>query len=132
MKALKYVALIGISLFVIIIVVSNNSNPTPSRAISFAKDSVSKIMKDPDSVKFDSLNFYPEDQPQGEQISGHVCGYLNAKNSFGAYTGRTRFVSGITVSNNGRTAKYSQPVIEELSSEISISAMDALWDKVCK
>lgn len=132
MKALKYVALIVISLFVIIIVVSNNSNPKPSSAIGFVKESVSKTRKDPESVKFDSLKFYPDDQPQGEQISGHVCGYLNAKNGFGSYTGRTRFVSGITVSNNGRTAKYSQPVIEELSSEISISAMDALWDKVCK
>lgn len=51
--------------------------------IILAKESVEKIMKDPSSSKF-----------TGEFLSskGSVCGYVNGKNSFGAYAGNQRFV----------------------------------------
>lgn len=47
-----------------------------------AKNAVTERMKDPDSVRF------------GEVVnrSGTVCGYVNAKNSFGGYTGDTAFI----------------------------------------
>ncbi|WP_313412031.1 hypothetical protein [Atlantibacter hermannii] len=54
-----------------------------------AKDSVKSSLKDASSAQF-SGDF------QGK--SGSVCGYVNAKNSFGAYTGKTRYVSANGVS----------------------------------
>lgn len=47
-----------------------------------AKNSVTERMKDPESVRF------------GEVVNrgGTVCGYVNAKNSFGGYSGDNAFV----------------------------------------
>ena len=49
-----------------------------------AINSVKSSLKDPDSAKFSSSNL-------GK--SGAVCGWVNAKNSFGAYTGDSRYIS---------------------------------------
>lgn len=54
-----------------------------------AKDSVKSTLKDASSAQF-SGDF------QGR--NGSVCGYVNAKNSFGAYAGKTRYVSANGVS----------------------------------
>ena len=45
-------------------------------------------MKDPDSVEF--KNVFGSKSPDGV----FVCGQVNSKNSFGAYTGFTRFIGG--------------------------------------
>ncbi|MBB3320901.1 hypothetical protein [Atlantibacter sp. RC6] len=55
-----------------------------------AKDSVKSSLKDASSAQF-SGDF------QGKNDS--VCGYVNAKNSFGAYAGKTRYVSANGVSS---------------------------------
>jgi len=69
------------------------------RTIEVTKKIVASTLKDPDSAKFLNLrmvNYY------GGKL---VCGNINAKNSYGGYTGYTRFVAGvlggfITKSNN--------------------------------
>lgn len=50
---------------------------------------VKDTLKDPDSAKFDS--FFRD---FGEN-SGYVCGYVNAKNSYGAYTGKNHIMCGL-------------------------------------
>ncbi|MEI9572371.1 hypothetical protein ACDY94_21740 [Escherichia coli] len=54
------------------------------RKTSSAKESVKKSLKDSSSAKF-----------SGEKSGrdGAVCGYVNAKNSFGAYAGDSRYIS---------------------------------------
>lgn len=47
-----------------------------------ARSAVANSLKDPPSARFDGIVRKPE----------AVCGYVNAKNSYGGYTGRTRFV----------------------------------------
>ena len=54
-----------------------------SLAIASAQNSVKKQLKDPASAKFGTV-IYSE--------SGYVCGYVNAKNSFGAYSGSQAFL----------------------------------------
>lgn len=132
MKALKYTALGIGAAFAIIMIGSNTANPTASDATGFVERKVSSMMKDPDSVKFERVKFYPDEKPQGKEISGTVCGYVNAKNSFGAYTGFVRFISNITVNNNGRNAKFSQPSIEIPDNPISVGGIDESWSKLCK
>ncbi|WNJ77742.1 hypothetical protein RJE46_13980 [Cedecea neteri] len=62
--------------------VRHEENKNTSKSLS-ARAYVEKIMKDPDSAKF-----------SGEYVSGKgsVCGYVNGKNSFGAYTGNKKYV----------------------------------------
>lgn len=117
--------------FVVILFVSNTSNPSPRDAIYFVQDNVAKEMKDPDSAKFEAVRFYPDSSAQGESISGYVCGYVNAKNSFGAYVGNRKFLSKVTVSNNGRTSEMTPPFIEDISNSVSFAAMNKLWSENC-
>ncbi|MGQ7140841.1 hypothetical protein ACUOA8_09325, partial [Escherichia sp. SS-MK2] len=58
-----------------------------SLRVSLTKDSP----KDPDSAKFESyFRDFGED-------AGYVCGYVNAKNSYGAYTGKKPYYVRIEV-----------------------------------
>jgi len=50
---------------------------------SAAKDAVKSILKDPESAEFYELKYF--------DTANAVCGYVNAKNSFGGLTGKTRF-----------------------------------------
>lgn len=52
--------------------------PVVSSTIRIAQDKVRQSMKDPDSVKF---------AESGAMPNGAVCGMVNAKNSYGGYTG---------------------------------------------
>jgi len=56
-----------------------------------AQDSVKRLLKDPDSAKF--RNIFVNKSKKGFTV---VCGEVNAKNSFGGYTGFQRFISGGT------------------------------------
>ena len=64
-------------------------------AMRQAEDRVRQVLKDPDSAKFGSvhliasINSVPPPKPETDI----VCGYVNAKNSFGAYTGASRFIA---------------------------------------
>lgn len=48
-----------------------------------AKEAVAGQMKDPNSIEFRNIVSYPD--------KDLVCGEVNAKNSYGAYSGYTRF-----------------------------------------
>ncbi|MBV5305932.1 MAG: hypothetical protein J0652_04475 [Desulfobulbaceae bacterium] len=63
-----------------------------AETIVSAKRAIKNRVKDPDSVTFKDV-FYSKTDKDGEV----ACGRFNAKNSFGAYTGYTRFIS------NGKT-----------------------------
>lgn len=75
-------------------------------AIDNAEQSIKHALKDPDSAKFSSSRL---------SKSGAVCGYVNAKNSFGAYAGNSRYiyVNGSSTMDDG-------------SQEFS-----DVWDKIC-
>lgn len=50
------------------------------------RSGLKSVLKDPSSAEFRNEFVH--------QTSGHLCGEVNAKNSFGAYVGFRRFVSG--------------------------------------
>jgi len=51
-------------------------------------------LRDPDSAKYSDVVLY-RDQIGGDDLAGHysLCGYVNAKNGFGGYSGPQGFVS---------------------------------------
>jgi hypothetical protein len=53
-----------------------------------------QVLKDPDSAKYSDLVLY-RDQIGDDDFAGHysLCGYVNAKNGFGGYSGPQGFVS---------------------------------------
>lgn len=61
------------------------------------KRDLPKALKDPESARFGSMS-----GSRGNDGTTYVCGYVNAKNSFGGYTGEQPFIgtlfeqSGIT------------------------------------
>lgn len=55
-----------------------------TQAIGLAKASVKARLKDPSSAEFGQVVV---------KSSGIVCGYVNAKNAFGGYTGEKAFIS---------------------------------------
>lgn len=58
------------------------------KMIGAALDSVKRSLKDPDSAKFDGVRMVKY------QSGNVVCGSVNAKNSYGGYTGFKPFVAG--------------------------------------
>lgn len=63
--------------------VKAEANP---QEIANAKNSITKILKDPESARFD--DFWVITNSKDKR---YVCGYVNAKNSFGGYTGKKLF-----------------------------------------
>lgn len=53
--------------------------------------SVRRLLKDPDSAQFSDLKARKMVMPGGK-IAYQVCGFVNAKNSFGGYSGRSQFL----------------------------------------
>jgi hypothetical protein len=47
-----------IVLFAAFAIINNHLPPSPGNAITFAEKKISSMMKDPDSVKFESSKFY--------------------------------------------------------------------------
>ncbi|MHB1273636.1 MAG: hypothetical protein ACYCZD_12880 [Rhodanobacter sp.] len=78
--------------------------------IDSAKDSVRNHTKDPDSVRFGQIW-------QGDSGKSKIaCGYFNAKNSFGGYTGQQRFIAGGDMMFSDETAG---------------ALMDKMWSDWC-
>jgi len=80
--------------------------------IYMARQAVMARLKDPNSADFGDVY---------RGSSGAVCGSVNAKNSFGGFTGLTRFVSG-----GAATATFLE------SDRASQANFGDLWEKMCK
>ncbi len=65
--------------------------PTDAQALAAAKQKVSGKLKDPDSAKFTDVARKTTPNVAG-QPTDVVCGKVNAKNSYGGYTGAKAFI----------------------------------------
>jgi hypothetical protein len=80
-----------------------------SDPIAIARERVKNILKDPDSARFRS-EFVARD--------GTVCGFVNAKNSYGGYDGFRRYI-----------AEAERVMVDDNSDESW--KMDSHWTDVC-
>lgn len=71
-----------------------------------AQESVKKILKDPDSAKFQNMK--------------GLCGEVNSKNGFGAYTGYVRFIGTPEIT-----------IIEGENSQVDQATFNDVWSKMC-
>lgn len=71
-----------------------------------AQESVKKLLKDPDSAKFQNMN--------------GLCGEVNSKNGFGAYTGYVRFIGTPEIT-----------IIEGENSQVDRATFNEVWSKMC-
>lgn len=67
--------------------------PTIKEQVAMAKTNLVANFLDPDAAKFRGLTGYGMKHPDGSGQVVALCGEVNAKNKFGAYTGFRRFYS---------------------------------------
>ncbi|EBS1880862.1 hypothetical protein EGU82_18550 [Salmonella enterica subsp. enterica serovar Uganda] len=103
-------------------------NNSPYTAMDYGKQRIASLMKDPDSAKFDSVTFHQISNEGDNSFVGYVCGNVNAKNSFGAYSGNQRFIVKTEIRNSGKTISTSDVVLDDGQT----SDFQALVDKRCK
>lgn len=127
MNSGKYV-LIGIGVVVIALLSKSCDGNSSYTAIDYGKKRVASLMKDPESAQFDSVTFHQTSEGEGEPYIGYVCGYVNAKNSFGAYTGKKAFIVKTEITNDGKSIATSDVVMDDGQ----VSNFQALIDKRCK
>ncbi|HCF3475441.1 TPA: SPOR domain-containing protein [Pseudomonas aeruginosa] len=96
-------------------------------AIWTAEKAVANMLKDPESAKFNGSFFMPDGG--NEQLkSGHVCGYVNAKNSFGAYVGSRRFVAPAIVGPD--VVDVGNVTIDDGDTRFAIGTTETVFEKV--
>ena len=102
-------------LIVILLLTGQPKAGAAYRPASFEfKDLVKSRLKDPDSAKFSNEEVY-----QWQSGSYAMCGYVNAKNSFGGYAGNVRFVAA------------GQVVMLENEDGAQGGIFTELWRKTC-
>lgn len=66
--------------------------PFTSEMFETARHTVASLMKDPESAHFSDLFLTGDRKVAGNQYAAVLCGLVNAKSSFGGYTGNKPFV----------------------------------------
>ena len=91
------------AIFILLCFISFNIQARPLTASekSAVENAIVDEMKDPDSAKF-----YHGDFPYPESTFTY-CGYVNGKNSYGAYSGKQLFAVMIASSPNGKSDAIS-------------------------
>ena len=105
---MKKILLIGIA--GLLMVGCGKKEPTEAELNSFrelkAQESVKALLKDPSSAEFRNMN--------------GMCGEVNSKNSFGAYTGFVRFIGTPDIT-----------LIEGENPQVDQATFNEVWKKMC-
>lgn len=76
----------------VVLIVIAACNDKSQEAQVLAQSEIKSLLKDPSSAEFKSLTVNRIEQKDNHASMVHVCGLVNAKNSFGAFTGFSNFV----------------------------------------
>ncbi|HHM1858452.1 hypothetical protein Q5N06_17950 [Klebsiella pneumoniae] len=107
------------ALFLVAIIVLAGCKPGSDKAIELAKKEIAADTRDPDSSKFRYVRFIQKEESQDGTVSGYVCGQINGKNAFGAYSGFTPFMLEVkmkpkgTFSNSVTYSVYGKQIFAE-------------------
>ena len=105
MKKILLIGIVGL-----LMVGCGKKEPTEAELNSFrelkAQESVKALLKDPSSAEFRNIN--------------GMCGEVNSKNSFGAYTGFVRFIGTPDIT-----------VIEGENPQVDQATFNEVWKKMC-
>ncbi|WP_275221721.1 hypothetical protein [Citrobacter freundii] len=96
--------------------------PSEKDFIEMGESLVKDTLKDPDSAKFESyFRDFGED-------TGYVCGYVNAKNSYGAYTGKKPYYVRIEV-KDGKVDNHGLIIIINDQDQKKMDSYDSVCQK---
>ncbi|WP_338725031.1 hypothetical protein [Pseudomonas juntendi] len=138
MKALKWIGVL--CLVPVVLVAAAYIRNKAVGPVGWATDDVEKAlraqMKDPDSMVIHSSYVVQRQTELGLEIS--ICGFVDGRNSFGAYSGPVRFASR-SLSNrelqifDTSMVKLKNPLEAKQSHDINmLSAFEAIyWNKYC-
>lgn len=112
----KFISILACSLIIV------GCTPSEKDFIVMGESLVKDTLKDPDSAKFESFfrNF-------GEN-TGYVCGYVNAKNSYGAYTGKKPYYVRIEV-KDGKVNNHGPIIIINDQDQKKIDSYESICQK---
>lgn len=113
-----------------------------------AKKSVAEQLKDPNAAQFSEIftvkGNHGAINSKSKWQDFAVCGFVNGKNSFGAYAGKTRFVamlreyesdnrfSLIGVTLEGQSSELKQATVESRNSATPESVFEKIyWNESC-
>ncbi|HHR6132149.1 TPA: hypothetical protein ACS72K_003796 [Providencia alcalifaciens] len=112
-KEITYV-LGALAILVIIYFAVMSFKVTDKKIYSAVEASVSEVLLDPQSAQFSKLKIV-ERVNDGKSSSMKVCGYVNAKNSFGGFTGNKGFYTFVYIDNgNIKIHKNSTTIASDL------------------
>ena len=89
------------------------------REMAAVKSSVTANFKDPDSAKFRNVKVLVDGD------SRTVCGEVNAKNSYGAYVGYTKFYATLVDFGKGTDPIVIAPIIDQEDSSDALKQCNA-------
>ena len=89
------------ALFLIAIVALAGCKPSADKAVELARKEIAADTRDPDSSKFRYVRFIQKEEARDGTVAGYVCGQINGKNAFGAYSGFTPFILEIKMKSKG-------------------------------
>jgi len=75
--------------------------PSQEKAIDLAKTEISHDLKDPASTQFRDISTKKVGEKEDGSVVMLICGEVNSKNSFGAYSGFSQFVVALTMKSKG-------------------------------
>jgi hypothetical protein len=138
MKALKWIGVI--CLVPVVVVAGSCVRNKVIGPVGWATDDVEKAlraqMKDPDSMVIRSSYVVKRQVELGQEIS--ICGFVDGRNSFGAYSGPVRFVSKSFSSRRLKVFETSMVKLENSSEtkeahEANMLSVfeDMYWNKYC-
>lgn len=86
----------SVAVLIVIFMIVMSFKVTDSKIYSAVEAAVSESLLDPQSAQFSKLKIVDRVN-EGKSSSMKVCGYVNAKNSFGGYTGNKGFYTFVYV-----------------------------------
>jgi hypothetical protein len=114
--------------------------PTSVDPIAFAKSTIKQRLKDPDSSRFGDI-YVVERNPDSNGIKNIcVCGVVDGRNSFNAYTGGSRFVVSLMSSGSQNTPAIAFAEIEDgskkavprrINEELATKFEHIYWNTSC-
>ncbi len=117
-SAMKLGAALGMGLALLAHINSASSQDLNDEAIQILWKSTTHNLKDPGSAYYRDTRFVRTKLPEGREMIS-LCGELNAKNSYGAYSGFHRFITMRLPSNEA-------PMVETDQSSVEI-----FWPNLC-
>lgn len=107
----------------------------PAIVISKLKKLVTEKLKDPNSAVFENEEYFVDrlDVDGKLYLAGYkLCGRINAKNSYGGYSGSTPFLSILQIDDGGVIRYSTADILSESADTYIIKSFENFYNEMCK